>query len=390
MRRGRLSSKLGDMSDQERAEYIETVVVGGGQAGLAAGYQLQRQGLPFVIVDASERIGDAWRKRWDSLRLFSPAAFNALAGMKVPAPGGAFITKDEMADYLEAYAHRFELPVRTGVCVERLWREDGRFQLRVGGSRLEADNVIIAMANYQRPRTPDFATQLSPEITQLHSTAYRDPSQLQDGDVLVVGAGNSGSEIAVEVVRSHRTYVSGRSPGSVPFRMNLLTGRLVLGGVFHHVLTVDTPFGRRVKARGHGTTPLIRVRETEMAAAGIERVGRTAGVRDGLPVLEDGRVLDVRNVIWCTGFVPGFDFIDLPIFGEDGPIQERGVVASHPGLYFVGLHFQYAMSSSMVQGVSRDAERVAKAIAAATARAHVKNRAQVRGHAMRHGMPGSA
>jgi putative flavoprotein involved in K+ transport len=177
--------------------------------------------------------------------------------------------------------------------------------------------------------------------------------QLQDGDVLVVGAGNSGAEIAVEVARTHRTYVSGRSPGAIPFRMNLVLARLLLDGVFHHMLTLDTPFVRRAKAAGHGTTPLVRVREAEMAAAGIERLGRTVGVRDGRPLLEDGRALDVQNVVWCTGFEPGFDFIDLPIFDAHGPVHERGIVSSQPGLYFLGLHFQYAMSSSMANGVSR-------------------------------------
>ena len=355
------------MSNGERPEYIETIVIGGGQAGLATGYQLRRHGVPFVILDASERVGDAWRKRWDSLRLFSPAEFNGLAGMPVPARGGDFISKDQMADYLDAYARRFELPVRSGVAVERLWHENGRYQLIAGDRRFEADNVIVAMANYQRPGVPTFAAELADDITQLHSSAYRNPSQLAEGDVLVVGAGNSGAEIAVEVVRTHRTYVSGRSPGAMPFGMNRLTARVLLGGVFHHVLTVDTPFGRRARARGHGTTPLIRVREREMAAAGVERVGRTVGVQGGLPLLEGGRTLAVRTVIWCTGYAPGFDFIDLPIFGEHGPVQERGIVPGQPGLYFVGLHFQYAMSSSMVHGVSRDATRVAGAVAARTA-----------------------
>jgi putative flavoprotein involved in K+ transport len=372
--------KLWGMSNAERAEYIETIVIGGGQAGLATGYQLRRHGVPFVILDASERVGDAWRKRWDSLRLFSPAEFDGLAGMRVPAPGGEFISKDQMADYLEAYARHFELPVRSGVKVDQLRHENGRYQLLAGDRRFEADNVIVAMANFQRPRVPTFAAELADDIMQVHSSAYRNPSQLSEGDVLVVGAGNSGAEIAVEVVRSHPTYVSGRSPGAMPFRMNRLTARLLLGGVFHHVLTVDTPFGRRARARGHGTTPLIRVREPEMAAAGVERVGRTVGVRDGLPLLDDGRTLAVRTVIWCTGYAPGFDFIDLPIFGEHGPVQERGMVPGQPGLYFVGLHFQYALSSSMVHGVSRDAARVASAIAARTA---TRPEAQARGWTQR-------
>jgi putative flavoprotein involved in K+ transport len=352
-----------------QAEYIPTIVVGGGQAGLAVGHYLSRYELPFVILDAAEHIGDAWRNRWDSLRLFSTAAFDGLAGMPFPASGYSFITKNEMADYLESYARRFALPVRNGMTVERLWREGDRFRLRTPDRLFEADNVIVAMANYQQPITPPFADQLSSDIRQLHSFAYRNPSQLQPGDVLVVGAGNSGAEIAFEVSRSHRTLLSGRDVGAVPMRMDGLPARLGLAwllfrGVFHRVLTVDTPMGRRVRAKGHQATPLIRVKPRDLAAAGIERLPRTVDVRDGLPVLEDGRTLEVRNVIWCTGYSPNFAWIDLPVFGEHEPLHERGFVASQPGLYFVGLHFQYAMSSSMVHGVSRDAERVVKKIAA--------------------------
>jgi putative flavoprotein involved in K+ transport len=360
------------MSDIHNPERIETIVVGGGQAGLAVGYHLERQQLPFVILDARQRIGDAWRNRWDSLRLFSPSAFNGLAGMPFPAPRHSFATKDEMADYLESYAARFSIPVRTGVRVDRLWREGDRFRLTAGSHCFEADNVVVAMANYQQPRTPGFAAQLAPGITQLHSSEYRNPSQLQSGDVLVVGAGNSGAEIAAEVVGTHRTWLSGRAPGSIPFRMESLVGSvlapMMLGGVFHHVLTVDTPIGRRARANGlDRTTPLIRVKPSDLSASGVQSLPRTVGARDGLPLLEDGRTLQVNNVIWCTGYQPGFAWIDLPVFGEHEPLHERGIVPSQPGLYFVGLHFEYALSSSMVQGVSRDAARVVRAIARARA-----------------------
>lgn len=186
------------------AERIETVVIGAGQAGLSVGYHLARRGLPFAILDASERIGDQWRNRWDSLRLFTPARFNGLAGMRFPAPGHYFPTKGEMADFLESYAHRFELPVRLGVEVDRLSRQGDRFLVSAGDRRFETDNVVVAMANYQKPKVPDFAAELDRRIIQLHSSDYRNPSQLRAGAVLVVGAGNSGAEIATDVGR-HRT-----------------------------------------------------------------------------------------------------------------------------------------------------------------------------------------
>ena len=354
-----------------RTQYVDTIVIGGGQAGLAVGYHLRRQHLPFIILDANERVGDAWRNRWDSLRLFSPARFDGLDGMPFPAASFAFPTKDEMASYLESYAARFELPVKTSTRVERLSRRADCFQIdTASGEIFEANSVVVAMANYQRPRTPDFAAQLAPDVAQLHSSAYRSEEQLQPGPVLVVGFGNSGAEIALEVARTHKTFISGRDTGSIPFRIDSTVSRLFLAqivfrGAFHRLLTVDTPIGKRAaraQAARH-TTPLIRVQPKHLAAAGVERVGRTVGVRDGLPLLDDGRTLEVANVIWCTGYLPSFDWIDLPVHGEHGPLHEKGICSVQPGLYFVGLHFLYAMSSSMVQGVSRDAARVVRAIA---------------------------
>ena len=355
------------MSEPER---IQTVVIGAGQAGLSVGYHLARRGAPFVILEANQRIGDTWRKRWDSLRLFTPARFDGLAGMPFPAPAHSFPTKDEMADYLEAYAARFRLPVRTGVRVDRVTRQGGRFLVTAGDSVFEADHVVVAMATYQKPRVPPFAWELDAGIVQLHSSEYRNPAQLRQGGVLVVGAGNSGAEIAIELARrGYPTWMSGRDVGRVPFRIGglpyrLVLGRLVLRGLFHRVLTRDTPIGRKLapKLVSRGA-PLIRVMPKDLATAGVRRVPRAAGARDGRPVLEDGRVLDVANVVWCTGFHPGFSWIDLPVLGERGePEHHRGVVAKEPGLGFVGLHFLYAMSSGMIHGVGRDAAYVADAI----------------------------
>jgi putative flavoprotein involved in K+ transport len=321
-----------------------------------------------VILEANGRVGDSWRKRWDSLKLFTPARYNGLDGCPFPADGWTFPTKDEMADYLEAYAARFDLPVRTGVSVERLSRANGRFLVESQADVFEAENVVVAMADFQRPRVPEFAKELDQDIVQLHSYEYRNPSRLRDGGVLVVEAGNSGAEISLELSRTHRTWLSGRDTGHMPFRIEgtasrLLLAPLALRFVFHRVLTVNTPIGRRARpkilSRG---APVIRVKPRELAAAGVERVPRMIGVRDGLPLLEDDRTLDAANVIWCTGYHPGFSWIDLPVFGFEGPIHHRGVVQSEPGLYFVGLEFLYAMSSVMVHGVGRDAEHIVKHI----------------------------
>jgi putative flavoprotein involved in K+ transport len=353
-------------------ERFDVIVIGGGQAGLAVGYHLAQAGLRFVILDASERIGDSWRNRWDSLRLFTPAKFDSLAGMAFPAPRNSFPTKDQMADYLAAYAARFQLPVRSGARVEKLFRQGSRYVVRTGARELEASQVIVAMAGYQRPKIPLFATALPGGIVQMHSSEYRNPAQLRPGGVLIAGAGNSGADLAMETARNgHPTWMAGRDTGHVPFRPESLLGRnlfapLVLRFIFHRVLTIRTPLGRKARpkvlAKG---VPLIRVKPVDLAEAGVRRVPRVVGVRDARPLLADGQTLSVTNVLWCSGYQPGFDWIDLPVFDEDGTVQHiGGVVEQAPGAYFVGLSFLYAMSSSMIHGVSRDAARIVNVVAA--------------------------
>jgi putative flavoprotein involved in K+ transport len=371
---GEAFRRLGGLESAAPRDRYDVVVIGGGQAGLSVGYYLRKRGLKFVILDASARVGDAWRNRWDSLRLFTPAKFDGIAGMKFPAPPNYFPTKDEMADYLEAYAERFQLPVRARARVDRLFRRDGAFVVKTGATEIEANQVVVAMANYQNQRVPAFARHLLTDIIQLKSSDYRNPVQLRDGNVLIVGAGNSGAEIAKELAGEHRVLVAGPPTGEAPinldsFASRALLGRVMLRVVFHRVLTVKTPMGRKARPRMMKRgVPLIRVKSRELAALGIERVPRMTGVRGGRPVLEDGRVLDVTNVIWCSGFNPGFSWIDrddLPVLDGDGePIHDGGVVPSVPGLYFVGLHFLYSMSSSMIHGVGRDAKRIASAVAA--------------------------
>ena len=349
-------------------ERVEIAIIGGGQAGLATGYFLKERDRPFVILDAGERVGDAWRTRWESLRLFTPARFDSLPGFPFPGSNWSFPTKDEMAAYLEAYVERFDLPVRTGVTVERLEKDGDRFVITTSRGRFEADNVVVATGACQTPKAPGFADQIRPDIRQLHSKDYQSPSQLRDGDVLVVGVGNSGAEISTELSTTRRTMLAGKESGHIPARHGSLTyrpGFRVFRFIGHRVLTRGTPIGRKLapKLFAHGD-PLVRVRPKDLAAAGIERVPRVAGVRDGLPLLEDGRALDVANVIWCTGFRSDFGWIDLPILGDDGePVHDRGVVGSVPGLYFIGLAFQYSLSSDVLPGMSRDHAFIANHIA---------------------------
>jgi putative flavoprotein involved in K+ transport len=348
--------------------HFETVIIGGGQAGLAAAYHLKRRGHPAVILDENERVGDSWRKRWDSLRLFTPAKYDGLPGSRFPARRWSFPTKDEMADYLEAYAARFELDVRTGIKVDRLSKRNGSYLITSGSGTFTADNVIVATGAHRRPRIPGFARDLDPRIVQLHSSEYVSPAQLRDGPVLVAGLGNSGAEIAFELVHTRPTWVAGKGRGELPVPHGSVRSRFLLPFIRflgHRVITKGTPIGRKVGSKvAAGGPPLIRIKAQHLAEAGVERGGRVVGARNGLPLLEDGRVLDVANVVWCTGFREDFSWIELPIFDEDGkPRHDRGVVEAEPGLCFVGLIFQYSITSDVLPGVGRDAERVARHIA---------------------------
>ena len=350
--------------DAKGSERFETVVIGAGQAGLSAGYYLKRAGRSFVILDANEQVGGSWLNRYDSLQLFTPRWAVRLPGWRFRNRDVRYPSRNQMIGFLQSYADRFELPVRTGVLVDRIERKGDRFVLSVGGSTIETDDVIVASGANRDPRVPTFSKELDPSIVQLHSSEYRNPSQLHEGGVLVVGAGNSGADISLDAAEGHPTWLSGPDRGHVPVNIDTWIAQNVAFRVIRffgvHVLTERTPIGRRSKAK-HGSRgdPLVRVKPKQLLAAGIERVPKTIGVRDGRPLLEDGRVLDVANVIWCTGYRHDFSWIDLPISGEDGElVHDRGVATGQPGLYFVGLSFQYAAASDVIPGVPRDAKYV--------------------------------
>jgi putative flavoprotein involved in K+ transport len=340
---------------------VRTVVLGGGQAGLVMGYYLHGAGEDFVILEADARVGDSWRQRYDSLRLFSPPPYASLPGWRI-SPAGRFPTRDEMADYLEEYAVRFDLPVHTRTLARRVSRAtDGGFLVETSGGDYRTERVIVASGMHRVPKVPAFATRLDPAIRQLTSIEYRNPGQLAAGGVLVVGAGNSGTDIALDAAAAgHRTWIAGRHPGQVPFDIDSSWSRpgyAVAMFAFRHVLTLRTPAGRkRFSARqGHGVN-LVRNKLADLEAAGITRIGRIDAVVDGRPVSSDGVRPEVTTVAWCTGSDPDHSFLDLPLrYCDDGlPRHDRGV-AEEPGLYFLGLSFQFALASEMIQGVARDA-----------------------------------
>jgi len=348
-----------------RVERFETVVIGGGQAGLAAGHYLAARGIDHVILSDEARIGDNWRRRWDSLRLYTPARYSGLPGMPFPAPPAHLADKDEVADYLERYAARFDLPVRTGMRARSMTWDGTRYRIAVdgGSSMLEADMVIVATGAFQRPRMPRVAARLSPTIFQIHSSEYRNPFELPDGPVLVVGAGTSGAQIALELAGRRKVWLAGRDTGYMPRRIR---GRDLFDWMWPVMQrsTTYTWMGRRMRANTRrGGDALIGLTQRDLRQAGITRVGRVEEERGGLPLCGDV-VLEPRVVVWCTGFEPAYDWIDLPIFDGCGRLRnERGVATDLPGLYFLGLRFQHRLSSSLIGGVGADAAFVVEQVA---------------------------
>lgn len=351
---------------------IDTVVIGAGQAGLATAYHLNRHGRPCVVLDANARVGDNWRQQWDSLRLYSPARYDRLPGQRFPAKGSTYPDKEQVADYLEDYARRFELPVRPRTRVRGVQRDGDRYLVATDRGDYRCHNVVVATGTFGRtPHVPDVAAELDAGILQLHSSEYRRAGQLRDGPVLVVGASHSGTDIAYEVAQTHPTTLVGRDCGQIPVRIDSFAGRLMFPALlfaWRHVVTRRTPIGRKQMphVRRHGG-PMLRVHRSDLRRRGVERVtDRLEDVVDGRPVV-GGWPRDVANVVWATGFDQDFEWIRLPVLGDDGwPLELRGVVEEAPGLFFCGLSFQYAFSSMLLVGAGRDAAYVADRIAERT------------------------
>ena len=348
-------------------EHVETVIIGAGQAGLSTAYHLRRNGRACVVLDSHARIGDNWRRHWDTLHLYSPAKYDGLPGMPFPAGPWTFPEKDEVAAFLERYAMQFDLPVRMSTRVDALHRRpDGSFELSLGGSSITCDNVVVGTGTFgQAPNIPGFAHQLDPSIKQLHSSQYHRPGDLRRGPVLVVGASHSGTDIAFEAAQTNPVTLCGRDPGQLPFRPEQRRAKIIFPMVvfaWRHVLTRRTPIGRREfrAIRAHGG-PMIRVHREDLAQRGVERrTTRMVGVADGMPLLDDGTIVPVTNVVWATGFRQVFNWIRLPVVCDDGwPVEMRGVVDQVPGLFFCGLAFQYSFSSMVFTGIGRDAAFVA-------------------------------
>lgn len=337
--------------------HIDTVVVGGGAAGLAAAWQLRTRNRPFVVLDAGHP-GATWRRRYDSLRLFTPARFCALPGLPFPLPPDDHPGKDEMASYLADYVRHHDLPLHPGVTVAHHRHTAARHRLTTtAGDEFEADHLIVATGALRTPVIPTLARSLSPTVRQLHSADYRNPSDVPPGPVLVVGAGPAGADIALDLTADHEVWLAGPSTGHVPVRV--LRSRLIRR--FGYPRRVPSGLvGRLLRDRvtGHGS-PLIWQTEATLRRAGIHRVPRVTAVRDGLPQLADGRVLNATTVIWCTGLRPDHHWLDPRALGPDGrPRHHRGVSSTVARLGFVGLPLQNTFGSGFLAGMTTDAIHV--------------------------------
>lgn len=333
---------------------LDVLVIGGGQAGLAMGYHLARRGLSFQIVDAGTDIGHVWRSRWDSLRLFTSGRYDNLPGLPFPAAPDAYPGKDAVADYLQAYAARFKLPIRLDMRATSLTRGDDGYIAKAGGEVLEARQVVVATGPFQVPFIPPIADALDPGVHQVHSAHYRRPQSIPPGKVLVVGAANSGCQIARELSATHRVELSvGQRIPAVPQRP---LGRDIwkwATALRLDQVTVDSRLGRRLAGRdqviGPGPRRLARRHGIRIRARAASAAGRTV-------TFADGSAAGFDAVIWATGFTADHSWIDVQQAKDDQGriLHTRGVTRS-PGLYMLGLPWQHTRGSALLGWVGSDA-----------------------------------
>ena len=342
-----------------RQPVFDVLVVGAGQAGLALGRELQRTGRRFLIVDRHARVGESWRRRFDSLTLFTPRAYSALPGMPVPGDPDGYPTKDEIADHLEAYAAGFALPVALETGIARLERRDGRFYATTtAGNELVAGSVVLTTGAFQQPVVPALARRFAPEVAQLTPESYRDPQQTPAGTVLVVGDGATGRQIARELSASRAVVLAtGRSRRVSPHR---ILGKSVFWwmdrlGILRaprtskvgQILMAKDPFPGKDLA-------LKRLRK-----AGITVVGRLTAVDGRRATFADGESAEIDAVVWATGYRDQSDWVAIPEAkdAQGAFVQERGQ-SPVPGLVFVGRSWQWTRGSALLTGVGDDARYV--------------------------------
>jgi putative flavoprotein involved in K+ transport len=353
--------KINPAEDEAHGERLEVAVIGGSQAGLAMGYYLAQQGRRFLIFERSGSVAPAWRERWDSLKLFTPRGYSALPGPPFPGDPDGYPTRDEVIAYLEHYADTFDLPIEFKSDVRRLSREEGRFVLDVDGRRIAADQVVIATGPFQTPFVPKLADDLGSSVWHAHSTGYRRPSDVPEGTVLVVGGGNTGFQIAKELSATHKVLLSvGSKQKPLPQR---LAGRdlfwwLTKSGLIEK--TVESRIGQRLKDRDTliGSSP----RELKKRYA-VELKPRASSASGRTVTFADGSEVEVAAVIWATGYRSDYSWVDLPALDSNGRLQHRRGVTDVPGLFFLGLTWQWTRGSGLIGWVKDDAAFLSERLA---------------------------
>ena len=403
--------------------HIETVIVGGGQAGLAVSYYLSQKNRPHIVLEQADKAGNAWRNhRWDSFTLNTPNWQSVLPGTEIPGSNpDNFLSRDEIVAYFENYVSSFQLPMSYAVQVHSVGPKSSGHGYVVQSStgRFEASNVVIATGLYQKPKIPAVSAEFPPQIRQIHSDEYRNPQSLPNGTVLVVGSGQSGARIAEELYKSGRkVYLSVSRAGRVPRRYRGKDANWWHERMGDYERTVDQLPSPQAK---FASKPIISGKDGghtlnlhQFARDGVKLLGRIQRVRDNsvllaqdlkanlaradqfeaglakkidefiaknridapeeaLPMLADGygvhetpelNLVDanVTTVIWATGYSFDFSIVELPVFDNDGyPMQKRGIT-DHRGLYFVGLPWLHNARSGLLFGLAQDAGHIAAAI----------------------------
>jgi putative flavoprotein involved in K+ transport len=351
------------MTNPQHADQpLDVVVIGGGQAGLVMARRLADKGLRFTVLEAAPELGHTWRARWDSLKLFTPAQYDALPGMPFPAPADTYPVKDQVADYLRAYADKAGLPVRLDTRVTSLRRAGDMFEVGAAGEVLHARQVVVATGPFQVPFIPPAAGGLDASVAQLHSAEYRNPHTLPDGPVLVVGGGNSGFQIAEELAATRQVDLS------IGSRNTLLPQRLLGRDLFWWLtrlglmrVSATSRLGRRVQSRGEFVIGTDRRR---LRRAGVRFRPRLVAADGRTVQFADGSTLDVSAVIWATGYRADYAWIQIPGVVRDGRVAHRRGITDVPGLSFLGLTWQHTRGSALLGFVDDDARYLADRLAA--------------------------
>jgi putative flavoprotein involved in K+ transport len=343
--------------------HYDVIVVGGGQAGLAIGYELMQRGVDFLILDANEGAGAAWRGRWQSLTLFTPAKYSSLPGLRFPADPDHLPGKNEVADYLGSYARNFSLPIEYGervFSVDHLSEWNG-FAVHSAKRSYHADQVVIATGPFQTPVIPKMSAAVSKRVIQLHSSQYQSPDQLPSGNVLVVGGGNSGVQIAAELARTRRTWLS--ISETLPALPQRFMGRSIfwwLNTSGAMTVSAQTRLGRRMSEREF----LIGKSAAAYASEdNVNLLGRAEAAEGNMIFTQGGGVVEVDAIVWATGYTQDFSFVNAPVVDASGRAQQKRGVTRVSGLYFIGLPWMHTRGSALLGWVGQDAAYLAHRIA---------------------------